>query len=293
MCKANTGSFKFIPFNHPLEMYENEHGGFFVKAKATGLGMTVVRNSTHYGAAFFYPQMAIDAGLIGLTGTNARPSIAPTWGVEPMLGTNPMTWGFPSDEAFPFMLDCATSVTQRGKVELYDRIGKDLPDGWVIGQDGQYRHDTKQVLVDLTRDLAALTPLGGLGEDLGGYKGYGYSTVVEIMSTCLSQAQFMKSLTGVDKSGKPQPIQLGHFFMAVQIEAFVDLADFKKQVGDICRALRASKKAPGAERIWTPGEKEYEIAEFRKSRGVPFNEALMTSFRAVNDSLKLGRKLPF
>jgi LDH2 family malate/lactate/ureidoglycolate dehydrogenase len=263
------------------------------KAEKNGLGMTVVRNSTHYGAAFYYANMAVERGMIGLTGTSARPSIAPTFGVEPMLGTNPMTWGMPSDEDFPFMLDCATSVTQRGKIELYARLGKELPDGWVIGQDGKYRHDTQAVLVDLTKDLAALTPLGGLGEDLGGYKGYGYSMVVELLSSALSQANFMKALVGVDAAGKPAPIELGHFFMAMKVEAFVDLPAFKKQVGEISRALRASKKAPGASRIYTPGEKEHEVWLFRQDKGVPFNDPLKKAFREVKERLALPHKLPF
>ncbi len=262
------------------------------KADKYGLGMAVVRNSTHYGAAFYYPNMAVERGMIGMTTTSARPSIAPTWGVEPMLGTNPMTWGMPSDEAFPFMADYATSVTQRGKIELYDRLGKDLPDGWVIGEDGKYRHDTHQVLIDLTKDKAALTPLGGLGEDLAGYKGYGNAMVVELLSSALSQANFMKALMGV-KDGKPAPIELGHSFLAIKVEAFCDLAAFKHQVGEISRQLRASKKAPGAERIWTPGEKEYEVYQYRKDKGVPFNEPLKNSFKAVKERCALPHKLPF
>ena len=264
-----------------------------VKAEKFGMGMTVVRNSTHYGAAFYYPTMAVERGMIGMTTTSARPSIAPTWGVEPMLGTNPMTWGMPSDEAFPYLPDYATSVTQRGKLELYDRLDKDLPDGWVIGEDGKYRHDTKKVLADLTKDKAALTPLGGLGEDLAGYKGYGNALTVEILSACLSQANFMKALVGMTSDGKPAPIELGHSFMAIKIESFVELDIFKKQVGDICRQLRASKKAPGAERIWTPGEKEYEISLLRKDKGVPFNEPLKAAFKAVKEKLGLPHKLPF
>jgi LDH2 family malate/lactate/ureidoglycolate dehydrogenase len=263
------------------------------KADKFGLGMTVVRNSTHYGAAFVYPQIAVERDMIGMTTTSARPSIAPTWGVEPMLGTNPMTWGMPSDEDFPFMADYATSVTQRGKLELYDRLGKELPDGWVIGQDGKYRHDTHQVLIDLTRDKAALTPLGGLGEDLAGYKGYGNAMVVELLSSALSQANYMKALMGVGKDGKPAPIELGHSFLAIKVEAFCDLAAFKKQVGDISRQLRASQKAPGASRIWTPGEKEHDVWLYRKDKGVPFNEPLKTAFRAVKEKCGLKLDLPF
>ncbi len=142
------------------------------KAREHGMGMVAVRNSTHYGIAGYYATMATRAGMIGLTGTNARPSIAPTFGVENMLGTNPLTVGIPTDEPFPFCLDCATSITQRGKIEHYARMGKSLPEGWVIDAQGRARTDTEQVLVDLTKGLAALAPLGGPGEDLGGYKGY-------------------------------------------------------------------------------------------------------------------------
>lgn len=112
------------------------------KAKRYGMGMVAVRNSTHYGIAGYYPIMAVENGMIGITGTNARPSIAPTFGVENMLGTNPLTFGIPTDEKFPFVLDCATSVAQRGKIEVYARAGKELPEGWVIGLDGRPRTDT-------------------------------------------------------------------------------------------------------------------------------------------------------
>lgn len=160
------------------------------KAKENGMGMVAVRNSTHYGIAGYYSLMAAEAGMVGITGTNARPSIAPTFGVENMLGTNPLTIGFPTDEDFPYVLDCATSVSQRGKIEMYSRAGKDLPPGWVIGRDGTTRTDTDQVLVDLTKGKAALAPVGGLGEDTGGYKGYGYATVVEVLSAALQGGGF-------------------------------------------------------------------------------------------------------
>jgi L-2-hydroxycarboxylate dehydrogenase (NAD+) len=264
------------------------------KARASGLGMAVVRNSTHYGAACYYPLMAIAAGMIGLTGTNARPSIAPTWGVENMLGTNPMTWGMPTDEAFPFMIDCATSVTQRGKIEVYARTGKPTPEGWVIGEDGRYRTDTEQILVDLVKGKAALTPLGGLGEETAGYKGYGYAMVVEMLSAALQQGAFLKALSGFDAAGNRIPYPLGHFFLAISVEAFTELDAFKKTTGDICRALRNSRKAPGAERIWTPGEKEHDAWLARKDRGVPFGESLQAEFRTLRDELGLTQhELPF
>lgn len=250
------------------------------KAKTYGMGMVAVRNSNHYGIAGYYAMMAAEQGLIGVTGTNARPSIAPTFGVENMLGTNPLTFGIPTDEAFPFVLDCATSVTQRGKIEVYQRLHKDLPKGWVIGADGEERTDTEQVLIDLVTGGAALTPLGGIGEVQGGYKGYGYATVVEILSAALAGGAFLKALSG-HADGKKVPYSLGHFFIAIDIEAFTSLDDFKKTTGDILRELRNSQKAPGEDRIYTAGEKEHDAFMERSVSGVPINEALEKDIAAL------------
>jgi len=250
------------------------------KARAYGMGMVAVRNSTHYGFAGYYPLMAVRENMIGITGTNARPSIAPTFGVENMLGTNPLTFGMPTDEPFPFLLDCATSITQRGKVELYARLGKDLPSGWVIDENGESKTDSKEVLNDLIAGRAALTPLGGIGEETAGYKGYGYATVVELLSSALQQGSYLRMLTGLSE-GKKVPYSLGHFFIAIDINAFTDPDDFKKTTGNILRELRSSRKMPGQERIYTAGEKEYYTWIFRKDKGVPFSEELLKEFRGL------------
>src|SRR5664279_473141 len=223
------------------------------KAKKYGMGMVAVRNSSHYGFAGYYPLMAVKENMIGITGTNARPSVAPTFGVENILGTNPMTFGIPSDESFPFLLDCATSITQRGKVELYAREGKEMPKGWVIDENGESKTNSIEALEDFIKGTAALTPLGGVGEETAGYKGYGYATVVEILSAALQQGAFMKLLMGV-KDGKKAPYPIGHFFIVIDINAFTDPEDFKKTTGDILRELRASAKMPGQNRIYTAGE---------------------------------------
>jgi LDH2 family malate/lactate/ureidoglycolate dehydrogenase len=257
------------------------------KAKKYGLGMVAVRNSTHYGIAGYYATMAAKAGMIGITGTNARPSIAPTFGIENMLGTNPLTVGMPSDEDFPFVLDCATSVSQRGKIEHYDRIGKTMPPGWVINRDGSTETDPAKALEGLTKGSSALAPLGGLGEDGAGYKGYGYATVVEILSAALQQGQFLKALNGLDAAGKKIPYHLGHFFIAINIGAFVELDQFKKTTGDILRELRASVKMPGQNRIYTAGEKEYLAWLARKDTGVPLNESLQKTVKALKAEYKL------
>jgi L-2-hydroxycarboxylate dehydrogenase (NAD+) len=257
------------------------------KARTYGMGMVAVRNSTHYGFAGYYPLMAVNENMIGITGTNARPAIAPTFGIENMLGTNPLTFGMPSDEEFPFLLDCATSIIQRGKVELYAREGKDLPSGWVIDENGKSKTDSKEVLGDLIAGRASLTPLGGIGEETAGYKGYGYATVVEILSAALQQGAFMRMLTGT-VDGKPAPYPLGHFFIAIDINAFTEPGSFKKTTGDILRELRASKKMPGHERIYTAGEKEYETWQSRKNSGVTFTDKLLEEFRGLCSSYDLS-----
>ncbi|MCL2370606.1 MAG: Ldh family oxidoreductase [Firmicutes bacterium] len=263
------------------------------KAKRYGMGMVAVRNSSHYGIAGYYTSMACEAGCIGITGTNARPSIAPTFGVSNMLGTNPLTFGMPTDEDFDFVLDCATSITQRGRIEYYAKIGEPVPAGQIITRDGNPSTDAGVILDDLTKGISALAPLGGAGEDMGGYKGYGYATVVEILSASLSQANYLQMLTGVSKDGKKEPISLGHFFMAINCEAFLGLESFKKTTGDILRALRASDKAVGQDRIYTAGEKEYYISLERAISGVPINEAVQKEFLALRDELGLKVGLPF
>lgn len=263
------------------------------KAKKYGIGMVAARNSTHYGIAGYYSTMATDQDMIGITGTNARPSIAPTFGVENKLGTNPLTFGMPSDEEFPFVLDCATSVAQRGRIEYYARMGMPTPENQVIGNDGTSLTDSEAILKMLNTGEAALAPLGGIGEEMAGYKGYGYATVVEILSAALQSGPFLSALTGIGADGQKVPFHLGHFFIAIDVKAFVDPADFKKTTGNILRELRAAKKAPGEERIYTAGEKEWLVWQERKDSGVPINQDVQKEMMNVRDELELDYTFPW
>jgi L-2-hydroxycarboxylate dehydrogenase (NAD+) len=256
------------------------------KAKKYGLGMVAVRNSTHFGIAGYYATMASEAGMIGQVGTNARPSIAPTFGVENMLGTNPLTFAVPTDEDFPFVLDCATSVTQRGKIEYYERMGLSTPEGLVIDRQGNTITDSKKILQDLVNGSAALVPLGGIGEDTGGYKGFGYATVVEILSSALQSGNYLRLLSG-KKDGKPAPIELGHFFLVINVDFFLDLKTFKKNTGNILRDLRNSQKSPDQERIYTAGEKEYLAKKKREKEGIPVPQTVQDDFMIMKKELKI------
>jgi len=256
------------------------------KARQLGMGMVACRNSSHYGIAGYYALMATNSDMVGITGTNARPSIAPTFGVENMLGTNPITIGAPSDEPFPFLIDCATSVTQRGKIEVLDRQDKETPNGWVVGEKGKSRSDTHQILQDLVDGTAALLPLGGAGDGSGGHKGYGYATAVEIFSAAFQNGNFLKALSGY-KDGKKIPYNLGHYFVAINPAFFVGAEVFKKTAGNILRQLRASKKAPGHDRIYTAGEKEYLTSLERDKNGTPVSETLQQKLITMRDELGL------
>lgn len=264
------------------------------KAHKYGMGMVAVRNSSHYGIAGYWTNLAAKENMIGISGTNARPSVAPTFGVENMLGTNPLTFSMPTDEPFPFTLDCATSVIQNGKIEYYARIGHDTPKGLVISREGEELTDSVEILKKIRNKQAALAPLGGFGETTGGYKGYGYSTVVEILSAALQSGIFLRALEGKDEDGKIRPYHLGHFFIAIDTEAFMGADAFKKTCGDILRDLRGSEKAPGQERIYTAGEKEYDVWMYRKDKGVPVTEAVQKEFIGLRDEYGLTQfKFPF
>ena len=257
------------------------------KAHHHGMGSVAVRNSSHFGIDGYYPLMAVEAGMIGMSFTNARPAIAPTFGVQPMLGTNPIAFGAPSDEPFPFLFDAATSITQRGKIEVHARIEKPIPDGWVIDNNGTFIHDPAKTLADLTTETAALLPLGGAGELLGGHKGYGLATIVEILSAALQNGAFLYGLTGVGPDGRQKPHGLGHFFMAIDIQAFTDLDLFRKTTGDILRELRAARKAPGQDRIYTAGEKEFEMEKTIRKNGVAIPPNLQRELIQIQHELEL------
>ena len=264
------------------------------KAKEYGMGMVAVRNSCHYGIAGYYTTMATKAGCIGMTGTNARPSVAPTFGVEGMFGTNPFTIGVPTDEEFDFSFDCATSITQNGKVEYYERIGKEIQPGTVIDIDGNpVDGDAGEALRKIRKGTAALTTLGGIGEVLGGYKGYGFAMAVELLSAILQDGAYGKDLDGKDKNGKPCPYGLGHYFIAIDTGHFLGEEIARKKAGDIIRSVRASKKMPGEERIYTAGEKEWEVWLNRQNSGVPINESVQAEMNKVRDELGLSYVFPW
>jgi LDH2 family malate/lactate/ureidoglycolate dehydrogenase len=264
------------------------------KARQYGLGAVAVRNSSHYGVAGYYPMMAVKEGLVGLSMTNAHPSIAPTFGVRPMLGTNPIAVAAPTDEPFPFMFDAATSVVPRGKIEIAARAHKPVPEGWVIDQDGRSATNSSGMLKQMNDGLVALLPVGGMGELTGGHKGYGLATMVEIFSAAFQNGTYLWGLTDTDAEGRPQFLRMGHFFQAIDVEHFVPLDVFKQITGNMMRELRSSPRVPGQPRIYTAGEKEYSNALRVQAEGVEITPGVQKELCALRQGLNItGHDLGF
>ena len=258
------------------------------KARQYGLGAVAVRNGNHFGIAGYYSLMAAKEGMMGLTVTNARPAQLPTFGAEPMLGTNPIAFAAPSDMEFPFSFDAATSIVPRGKIEVLARAEKPAPEGWVVDTEGKPLTDAGEILRGLKDATVAFLPLGGAGETLAGYKGFDLATIVEILSASLCDGVFMKDLLGFAPDGSRRPYMLGHFFLAIDIEHFIPLEVSKRITGQIMRALQDARRAPGQDRIYVAGEKEHEKQKLVLERGIPVNRNLRRDLQRIRNELGIA-----
>ncbi|MEJ2249840.1 MAG: Ldh family oxidoreductase [Candidatus Lokiarchaeota archaeon] len=257
------------------------------KAKKYGIGAVAVRNSSHFGIAGYYTEMASKEGMIGIATTNASPLVPPTNSVEPMLGTNPLSASAPTDEEFPFLLDCATSMIQKGTVEMFKREDKTLPTGATINDSGEYINDPNEVLDDLCHQKGGLLPMGSDKGLNSSHKGYGYGTLVEILSSGLQDGVFLKRTGGILEDGKIK-LKVGHFFLAINIENFIPLNSFKHNVGEMMRELRSAKKAPNKDRIYTAGEIEHEKCLERKKEGIPVNISILRELKTIQEELGMN-----
>jgi LDH2 family malate/lactate/ureidoglycolate dehydrogenase len=248
------------------------------KARQSGIAMATVRNSNHYGIAGYYAMMALSHDMIGVSFTNAQPLVAPTYGRKAMLGTNPIAVAVPAGKERPYVLDMATSIVPIGRVTVYDKAGKPIPEGWGIDSEGKITTDPKEVL-----DGGALMPLGGT-DLLRGYKGYGLALLVDIFSGVLAGSAFG---TDVAQPSNNQPSGVGHFFAAIRIDAFRSPEEFSQDMDKLIRMMKDSPKAVGQERIYIQGEKEFEMAERRQSEGIPLLETVVDSLKASGQTVGL------
>ncbi len=237
------------------------------KAKQVGSGWVAVRNSNHYGMAGYYAMMALPHDMIGFSMTTARPSVTPLGGRAPMLGTNPIAIAAPALEEPPFVFDVATSTVAAQKVAIAAIAGRQLPDGWIADREGRPSNDPK-----LPRDQRVLLPLGGATREGGGHKGYGLAVIVDILSGVLSAAGFGAQMNGYN---------CGHFVGAWRIDAFRPALEFKQQMDEMIRALRATPLAAGSERVYVAGEPDHEMEMERRAHGIPLHKNVTAYLRRL------------
>ncbi|MFH1249890.1 MAG: Ldh family oxidoreductase [bacterium] len=231
------------------------------KAKEHFICFVSIRNSNHYGIAGYYTLMALKENMIGISLTNSAPLVVPTFGKDAVIGTNPISIGFPGKNERPFLLDMATSTVSRGKLEVYSRKEAAIPDSWACDENGNPSVDATKVLDNLiARKGGGLLPLGGGVELTGGYKGYGLSAVVDILSGVLSSGT-----VGTDVYGKKGvPAEVCHFLGVINPEAFMGLDELQNNMDYYIQMLKNASKADGQNRIFIAGEKEYEAMEKNK-----------------------------
>ncbi|HPL72047.1 MAG TPA: Ldh family oxidoreductase, partial [Rectinema sp.] len=225
------------------------------KAMVAGAAFSSVRNSNHFGIAGFYSEMAARKDMIGIGMTNTAALGVPTFGRKAMFGTNPIAFSIPAHEGRMFTLDMATTVVTRGKIEVYDRENKALPSGWAVDTRGKGTSDAHRLLEDMLYQRGGgLLPLGGEGELLSGYKGYGLAEVVDILTAILSGGVFGQAVI----DSQATSARVCHFFGALRLDLFRDPEAIKFDMDRLLNELEKAEPAEGCQRVYYAGLKEHE-----------------------------------
>ena len=256
-------------------------------AERSGSGWVSVRNTNHFGIAGYYVLKALERDLIGWAMTNSTKLVAPLWGAQRMLGTNPLAVAFPGKEEPPIVMDMATSATAYGKIEIARRRGEAIPDGWAIDRQGRSTTNPDEMIAG-----GAMLPLGSDREH-GGHKGYALAMMVDVLCCVLSGANWgpfappfaLRQEVPQRSVGKG----IGHFFGAMRIDGFIDPEEFKRQIDEYIRVFRATKPAPGTNGPLIPGDPEREAEKVRREKGVPLILPVLEELRDI--SQKTG--IPF
>jgi len=249
-------------------------------ARTNGLACVTVRNGNHFGMAGYYAMKALPQDMVGMAMTNASRLVAPTFGVEPMLGTNPIAVAVPAGSEYPFVLDMATSTRPFGKTVVAKDRGELLPEGVAIDAEGQPVHDPGVFIEAVRKHTMALLPLGSFAE-LASYKGYGLAMLVDILSGVLSGANFGKHVN----EHPEEPANVGHWFMAINVASFLPVNELKTRMDTLIKELKESRKAPGQQRIYIPGEIEFETEIKRTKNGIPLDLNLVNLLQSLADDI--------
>jgi L-2-hydroxycarboxylate dehydrogenase (NAD+) len=250
------------------------------KAAQAGSGWVSVRHTNHFGIAGYYPLKALERDMIGWAMTNSTKLVAPLFGAERMLGTNPIAIAFPGDREPPIVIDLATPAVAYGKIEIARRRNERIPPGWAIDREGAVTDDPARMI-----DGGALLPLGSDREH-GGHKGYALGMMVDVLVAVLSGANWgpftppfaLRQEMPTRSVGKG----IGHFFGALRIEGFIDPLEFKRQIDDLIRTFRATKPAPGTGGPLIPGDPERDAERERSVHGIPLVLPVIEELRDIS-----------
>ncbi|WPU95089.1 Ldh family oxidoreductase [Mucilaginibacter sabulilitoris] len=242
------------------------------KAEQYGSGWVSVRNSNHFGIAGYHALMAVEKDMIGFAMTNASPLVAPTYSSERLLGTNPMCYAFPAGHYPPVVVDLATSAAANGKLEIAQRLGKQVPEGWIQDKKGNYTTDPHAL-----KTGGALLPLGG-DRDHGSHKGFGLSATVDILSAVLSGANYgpwvPPFVAFLDPPENPVGKGIGHFVGAMRVDGFRPVDEFKASLDNWIARFKTSVTVDPTQKVIIPGEPELEAEAHRATHGIPLVDAV-------------------
>lgn len=254
------------------------------KAQLAGTGWVAVRNSRHYGIAGYYAMMALEQDMIGISMTNANPLVAPTFSLQPMLGTNPVAVAMPALNEPPLVADFATASVARGKLDFMKRAGKEAPQGLVQDQAGNPTTDAGVLSAG-----GAILPLG-MDREHSSHKGYCMGALVDLFSAVLPGANFgptvVPTLNYISDQKGAKDKGIGHFFGAMRVDAFQTAEAFKQQMDEWIQAFRNGKAVDGQDRILIPGDPERELETIYQKEGIPIDLDLLEELDDLCESLK-------
>lgn len=249
------------------------------KAEQYGSGWVAIRNSNHFGIAGYHALMAAAKDMIGFAVTNASPLVAPTFANERLLGTNPICYAFPAGKYPPVVVDMATSAAANGKLEIAQRLGKQVPEGWIQDTGGHYTTDPHAL-----KKGGALLPLGSDREH-GSHKGFGLSATVDILSAVLSGANYgpwaPPFVSFLEPSSDPVGLGIGHFVGAMRVDGFRPVDEFKSHLDNWISRFKAAATVNPDQKVIIPGEPETAAEADRRTNGIPLVDAVVEDLNGL------------
>jgi LDH2 family malate/lactate/ureidoglycolate dehydrogenase len=260
------------------------------KAELYGSGWVSVRNSNHFGIAGYHALMAVEKDMIGFAMTNASPLVAPTFSSERLLGTNPMCYAFPAGHYPPVVVDLATSAAANGKLEIAQRLNKQVPEGWIQDKHGDYTTDPHAL-----KSGGSLLPLGS-DRDHGSHKGFGLSATVDILSAVLSGANYgpwvPPFVAFLDPPDNPVGQGIGHFLGAMRVDGFRPVDEFKSHLDNWIMRFKTSATVDPTQKVIIPGEPELEAETNRSVNGIPLVDAVVVDLNALAERFGVSPLTP-